>query len=127
MVISGQIVKAMAEAVALGRQTEAGLRPTTVEILARTLAPDGMGGVSEIWTVAATVQGRVQPSGREPQSLNLAGMPQIKSVWEFVLADGVNIPNTARLRANGVTYEIIDTDEPRSFSVSQKILCYEVR
>lgn len=124
--LSYTVRQAVESAVNIGRQIEAGLRPETVEVLAPVAVGDGMGGTTETWTAIVTLEGRLQVSGREPQSVNIGGGLQVRQLWEWVFAVGTNISSTARLRANGITYAVISDDQPQSYSTAAVVLCYEV-
>lgn len=121
-----QVAAAVAEAVDWGKASEAALRPETVEVLARSLVSDGMGGSTETWSVAVTLQGRLQASTKDPQDANLGGGMQVRQLWEVVLPVGTVVASTARLRINGRSYAVIADDRERSYSTSVHVLCYEV-
>jgi hypothetical protein len=121
-----QVAAAVAEAVDWGKTTEAALRPETVEVLTRSQDSDGMGGTTDTWNVAVTLQGRLQASTKDPQDVNLGGGLHVRQLWEVVLPAGTVIASTARLRISGRSYAVVADDRERSYSSSVHVLCYEV-
>jgi hypothetical protein len=121
------IKAAIAATVAAGRQLEGAAQPDLVEVLGPSIYPDGMGGKTERYdTVLLTFPGRVQVSGRNPETLNIAGGTQIRQLWDIIGPPGISVSKTARLRVSGTVYAVIDDDAPHTYAVSTRILCYEV-
>lgn len=119
----------MALATAAGQALEALTRPVTIEVLVGTRTPDGAGGGTTTWAVAATFPGRVTPSTRDPASVNVAATSKVSQLWEIAGPVGVSVSTAARLRVQGTTspvYAVIGDDEPRSYSIGAHFLCYEV-
>lgn len=124
--VERQIQEAMRNATDWGRQLEHATQPESVEVLARTSTSDGMGGSTETWSVVISLQGRLQASAKEPQSVNLGSGLHVRQLWEVVLPAGTVVAATARLRISGRSYAVVADDRERSYSTSVHVLCYEV-
>lgn len=86
--------------------TQTAALPGTVVIERYALTADGMGGYSEAWTAAGTVQGRIYPASGGSERVT-GGQPASSVQWWGTFPVGTSLTAKDRLRYAGRTFEVL--------------------
>lgn len=108
------------------RATLAGSMPDSVAISRVTSVSDGYGGGTETWATAATVAGRVSPSGYAPDERAVAQRLGNVSSWVITLPALTDVRVTDRLVVGARSFEVKAVLGARSYEVSRRAVCIEV-
>jgi head-tail adaptor len=99
--------------------------PGTVTVSRVTLTSDGMGGQSESWATVGTAVARVSPNGAGLDDI-VGGEVINQTPWVVTLPAGTSVTERDRLVYEGQTFEVIRTNNPRSWDTCIRCECMEV-
>lgn len=86
---------------------------------------DGIGGQTETWDNYGTVVARVSPSGAGLDDI-IGGEVLNKTPWVVTLPVGTSVTERDRIVYSAQTFEVIRTNNPRSWDTCIRCECMEV-
>ncbi len=96
---------------------------TEIAVLARRTVPNGAGGQSEVWDVAASYSGRLRHARPIDYLENRGGQQLPVGTWFVMLPVEVSVSSANRIRAGGRTFTIVGTTAGRSDALVQTLIC----
>lgn len=99
--------------------------PGTVTISRVTLTSDGMGGMSESWSTVGTAVARVSPTGAGLDDI-VGGEVLNQTPWVVTVPVATSVTERDRIIYAGQTFEVIRTNNPRSWDTCIRCECMEV-
>lgn len=106
------------------RRTVESKLPDTVEVLTPVTTAAPAGGRTESWdgATSVTIRGLVLPASA-PGEKSEGGKQVTEARWIVRLPHGTAITSRNRLRANGVTYQVLSFTGTETFATSVDCVC----
>ena len=108
------------------RSEQSGTLPDTVVIWRYTTASDGMGGQTETWASAGTVNGRLSPAGRAGAETIIAERLTAAEPWVITVPTGTSVKERDRLGVGSRTFEVEFVNEHAAWETALRCYSYEV-
>ncbi|MBA2678279.1 MAG: head-tail adaptor protein [Ktedonobacteraceae bacterium] len=100
------------------------------EVLRATKVSDGQGGTTTVWQTVMTVLGAVVDAGSSAGSVQeiVRGQQVTARLRKTILLPrGTAVKGDDRIRALGVTYEIVDLQDPSSYEVLRRVSVWAMK
>lgn len=109
------------------RTTANSFLPGTAVISRASYTTDGMGGSTDVWTNVGTVSARVSPNGNGIEEI-IGGGAKMNSIapWIVTVPVGTSINERDKITYANQTFEVVRTDDTRSYATNIRIYCNEV-
>ncbi len=91
------------------RETADQAMPDVAVVQRVAFASDGMGGLTQTWSTAATTVCRVDPPGRNPLVSTLGERIANRQVFVVSLPEGTDVLDGDRIIVGSATYEVLGT------------------
>lgn len=103
------------------------LLPDTGQIQRPTRAGDGQGGWSDTWATVATAACSVTPAAVATAGTVAADRLAEGTAWTVTLPALTDARAGDRVLTGGRTFTVVATDAPRSYELSRRCRCLEVK